>query len=50
MWFAELLLSAKAQLELRLVWPAYGVSVLKGGKGVTSVAVRDEAKIVPGRE
>ena len=41
-------MSAEAQLELRLVGPAQGVSVLKGGEGVTGVAVGDEAKIVPG--
>lgn len=45
--FAELLLSAEAELELRLVRPAQGVSILKGSKGITSVAVGDKAKIVP---
>lgn len=48
MWFAELLLPTKAQLEPRLVWPAQGVSVLQGGEGIAGVAVCDEAKIVPG--
>lgn len=46
--FAELLLSAEAELELRFVWPAQGVSILKGSEGITSVAVGDKAKIVPG--
>lgn len=50
MRFAELLLSAKAQLELRLVRAAKGVSVLQGSDGVAGVAVGDEAKVVPGRE
>lgn len=43
-------MSAEAQLEPRLVGPAQGVSVLQGGEGVAGVAVRDEAKIVPGGE
>lgn len=46
--FAELLLSTEAELELRLVRPAQGVSILKGSEGITSVAVGDKAKIVPG--
>lgn len=46
--FEELLLSTKAELKLRLVRPAQGVSILKGSKGVTSIAVGDKAKIVPG--
>lgn len=50
MRFAELLLSAEAQLELGLVGAAKGVSVLQGGEGVAGVAVRDEAKVVPGGE
>lgn len=48
MWFAELLLPTKAQLEQRLVQPAQGVSILQGGEGIAGVAVCDEAKIVPG--
>lgn len=48
MWFAELLLPTKAQLEPRLVRPAQGVSILQGGEGIAGVAVCDEAKIVPG--
>lgn len=46
--FAELLLSTEAELELRFVQPAQGVSILKGSEGITSVAVGDKAKIVPG--
>lgn len=46
--FAELLLSTEAELELRLVRPAQGVSILKGSEGITSVAVGDKAKIVSG--
>lgn len=46
--FAELLLSTKAELKLRLIWSAQGVSILKSSEGVTGVAVCDKAKIVPG--
>lgn len=46
--FAELLLSTEAELELWLIRPAQGVSILKGSEGITSVAVGDKAKIVPG--
>lgn len=48
MRFAELLLSAEAELELGLVGAAEGVSVLQRGEGVAGVAVRDEAEVVPG--
>ena len=48
--FAELLLPAEAQLELRFVGAPQGVAVLQGGEGVTRVAVGDEAKVVPGQE